>query len=323
MIILENVKKSYGHVNALDGLTMHIEDGAMYGFVGPNGSGKTTAIQMMCGLEYPDEGSVMVDDMEAGSSVRRLKRRIGYVPDHTGTYPNLRIIEYMDFFAECYDMRDQKTKRRIQNLLGMVGLQERQIQFMDSLNRGAQQKLSLARALIHDPKILILDEPTAGLDPNTRFEFRQMIANLADSGKTILISSNVLNEISELCTDIGIIDQGNMVMEGKIEDVLDQVNASNPIIISIAGSLGPALQALRQDRMVRSVSIRNNDLLITFSGSKKDESNLLKKLVEAGVPVKGFHREKGNLESLFLQLTGTREERRVTYYEAESDFSEG
>ena len=277
----------------------------------------------MCGLEYPDEGRVMVDDMEAGSNVRRLKRRIGYVPDHTGSYPNLRIIEYMDFFADCYDMRDSKTKRRIQNLLNMVGLQERQTQFMDSLNRGAQQKLSLARALIHDPKILILDEPTAGLDPNTTFEFRQIIANLADSGKTIIISSNVLNEISELCTDIGIIDQGNMVMEGKIEDVLDQVNASNPIIISIAGSLGSALSALRTDRMVRSVSIRNNDLLITYSGSKKDESNLLKRLVEAGVPVRGFHREKGNLESLFLQLTGTREERRVTYYEAESDFSEG
>lgn len=323
MISLENVKKTYGHMNALDGLNMNIEDGAMYGFVGPNGAGKTTAIQMVCGLEFPDEGKVMVDDMEAGSNVRRLKKRIGYVPDHTGNYPNLRIIEYMDFFADCYDMKDTKIKRRIQNLLDMVGLQDRQNQFMDSLNRGAQQKLSLARALIHDPKILILDEPTQGLDPGTRFEFRQIIANLADSGKTILISSNVLNEISELCTDIGIIDQGRMVMEGKIDEVLDQVNASNPVIISIAGSLTYALQVLRSDRMVRSVSIRNNDLLITYAGSQKDESNLLKKLVDMGVPVRGFHREKGNLESLFLQLTGAREERRVTYYEAESDFSEG
>ncbi|SFG39874.1 ABC transporter ATP-binding protein [Oribacterium sp. WCC10] len=323
MITLDNVKKTYGHVNALDGLTMHIEDGAMYGFVGPNGAGKSTAIQMMCGLEFPDEGIVMVDDMEAGSNVRRLKKRIGYVPDDTGSYPNLRIIEYMNFFADCYDGQETKTKRRIQMLLNMVGLQERQNQFMDSLNRGGQQKLSLARALIHDPKILILDEPTEGLDINTRFEFRQIIANLADSGKTIVISSHVLNEISELCTDIGIIDQGKMVMEGKIEDVLDQVNASNPIIISIAGNMSSALQTLRSDKQVRSVSIRNKDLLISYSGTEKDESNLLKKLVEGGVPVRGFHREKGNLESLFLQLTGAREERRVTYYEAESDFSEG
>ncbi len=320
MITLENVKKTYGHTNALDGLTMHIDDGAMYGFVGPDGAGKTTAIQMMCGLEFPDEGVVMVDDMEAGSNVRRLRKRIGYVPDYTGSYPNLRIIEYMDFFADCYDMTDAKIKRRIQRLLSMVGLADKQTQFMDSLSRGGQQKLSLARALIHDPKILILDEPTAGLDPSTRFEFRQIIANLADSGKTIIISSHILNEISELCTDIGIIDQGQLVMEGKIEDVLDQVNASNPIIISIAGNLSSALQTLRSDRMVRSVSIRNNDLLITYSGSDRDESNLLKKLIEAGVSVRGFHREKGNLESLFMQLTGEREERRVTYYEAESDF---
>lgn len=320
MITLENVKKTYGHITALDGLTMHIEDGAMYGFVGPNGAGKTTAIQMMCGLEFPDEGVVMVDDMEAGSNVRRLRKRIGYVPDFTGSYPNLRIIEYMEFFADCYDMKDAKIKRRIQRLLNMVDLADKQNQFMDSLSRGGQQKLSLARALIHDPKILILDEPTSGLDPNTRFEFRQIIANLADSGKTIIISSHILNEISELCTDIGIIDQGQLVMEGKIEDVLDQVNASNPIIISIAGNLSSALQTLRGDMLVRSVSIRNNDLLITYAGTARDESELLKKLIESGVAVRGFHREKGNLESLFLQLTGEREERRVTFYEAESDF---
>ena len=320
MISLENVKKTYGHINALDGLTMHIEDGAMYGFVGPNGAGKTTAIQIMCGLDFPDQGVVMVDDMEAGSNVRRLKRRIGYVPDYTGSYPNLRIIEYMDFFAECYDMNEPKIKRRIQKLLNMVGLADRQNQYMDSLSRGGQQKLSLARALIHDPKILILDEPTAGLDPNTRFEFRQIIANLADSGKTIVISSHILNEISELCTDIGIIDQGKIVMEGKIEDVLDQVNASNLIIISVSGNLSSALTTLRADKMVKSVSIRNKDLLITYGGSDRDEAQLLKRLVEAGVNIKGFHREKGNLESLFLQLTGAREERRVTYYEAESDF---
>lgn len=320
MITLENVKKTYGHVTALDGLTMHIEDGAMYGFVGPNGAGKTTAIQMMCGLEFPDEGMIMVDDMEAGSNVRRLRKRIGYVPDYTGSYPNLRIIEYMEFFADCYDIKDAKIKRRIQRLLNMVDLADKQNQFMDTLSRGGQQKLSLARALIHDPKILILDEPTSGLDPNTRFEFRQIIANLADSGKTIIISSHILNEISELCTDIGIVDQGQLVMEGKIEDVLDQVNASNPIIISIAGNLSSALQTLRSDSLVRSVSIRNNDLLITYAGTPGDESLLLKNLIEAGVAVRGFHREKGNLESLFMQLTGEREERRVTFYEAESDF---
>ena len=168
-----------------------------------------------------------------------------------------------------------------------------------------------------------MDEPTADLDPATRFEFRQILASLADSEKTILISSRTLTEISDLCTDIGILDRGRLVMEGKIHEVLDRVDASNPIIISIAGNLSSAMQTLKHDRLVKSISIRDKNLLITYAGSQKEESALLRRLIEAGVPVRGFHREKGDLESLFLQLTGAREERRVTYYEAESDFPEG
>ena len=318
MISFGNVKKSYGHVTALDGLTMHVEDGALYALVGPNGAGKTTALRMLLGLVYPDSGQVLIDDMEAGADVRRLKRRIGYVPDRIGAYPNLRISEYMEFFADCYDLSGVKTKRQIQMLLDLVGLRDRQGQYM-----GMQQKLSLARALIHDPKILVMDEPTVDLDPATRFEFRQILASLADSGKTILTSSRTLTEISDLCTDIGILDRGRLVMEGKIHEVLDRVDASNPIIISIAGNLSPAMQTLKHDRLVKSISIRDKNLLITYAGTQKDESALLRRLIEAGVPVRGFHREKGDLESLFLQLTGAREERRVTYYEAESDFPEG
>lgn len=323
MISFENVTKNYGHVTALDGLTMHVEDGALYALVGPNGAGKTTALRMLLGLVYPDSGQVLIDDMEAGADVRRLKRRIGYVPDRIGAYPNLRVSEYMDFFADCYDLSGVKMKRQIQMLLDLVGLRDRQGQYMDSLSRGMQQKLSLARALIHDPKILVMDEPTADLDPATRFEFRQILASLADSGKTILISSRTLTEISDLCTDIGILDRGRLVMEGRIHEVLDRVDASNPIIISIAGNLSSAMQTLKHDRLVRSISIRDKNLLITYAGTQKDESALLRRLIEAGVPVRGFHREKGDLESLFLQLTGAREERRVTYYEAESDFPEG
>ena len=150
---------------------------------------------------------------------------------------------------------------------------------MDSLSRGMQQKLSLARALIHDPKILVMDEPTADLDPATRFEFRQILASLADSGKTILTSSRTLTEISDLCTDIGILDRGRLVMEGKIHEVLDRVDASNPIIISIAGNLSSAMQTLKHDRLVKSISIRDKNLLITYAGTQKDESALLRRLI--------------------------------------------
>lgn len=323
MISIQNITKSYGHVTALDGLSLQVEDGALYALVGPNGAGKTTLFRILLGLLYPDRGTVTIDGMEAGADIRRLKRRIGYVPDRIGMYPNLRVSEYMDFFADCYDLSGAKAKRQIQMLLDLVGLRNRQTQYMDTLSRGMQQKLSLARALIHDPKILILDEPIADLDPATRVEFREIIAELADAGKTMLISSRMLTEISELCTDIGILNHGKLVMEGKLHDVLDRVDASNPIIIRIAGNMSSAMQTLKKDAKVRSISIRDQQLLITYTGSPKDESALLRRLIEAGVPVQGFHREKGDLEALFLQLTGAREERRVSYYEAESDFSEG
>lgn len=323
MISIQNITKSYGHVTALDGLSLQVEDGALYALVGPNGAGKTTLFRILLGLLYPDRGTVTIDGMEAGADIRRLKRRIGYVPDRIGMYPNLRVSEYMDFFADCYDLSGAKAKRQIQMLLDLVGLRDRQTQYMDTLSRGMQQKLSLARALIHDPKILILDEPIADLDPATRVEFREIIAELADAGKTMLVSSRMLTEISELCTDIGILNHGKLVMEGKLHDVLDRVDASNPIIIRIAGNMSSAMQTLKKDAKVRSISIRDQQLLITYTGSPKEESALLRRLIEAGVPVQGFHREKGDLEALFLQLTGAREERRVSYYEAESDFSEG
>lgn len=323
MLRFDHVTKQYGHVLALDDLSMQVPDGAIYGFVGPNGAGKTTAIRLMCGLDFPDQGVVSIDDMEAGSVVRRMKRRFGYVPDVLGSYPNLRVQEYMDFFASCYELSGPKVKRRIQMLLDLVGLEDRQNQFMDSLSCGMQQKLSLARALIHDPKLLILDEPTAGLDPTTREEFRQIMLELAEAGKTILISSHILTDIAELCTDIGIIDHGHMVMEGRLQEVLKEVNASNPITISVAGAVSKAMETLKADGKVRSISIRNRDILITYVGSAEEEAALLRRLIMANVPVRSFHREKGNLESLFLQLTGAREERRVTYYEAESDLQEG
>ncbi len=319
MIQVKDIKKNYGQLMALDGLSMTIPNDSCYGFVGPNGAGKTTTIQILLGLLYPEEGTVLIDDMEAGSHVRRLKKRIGYVPDYMGIYPNIRVGEYMDFFASCYDLYGARTHRRIEMLLDMVGMKGRERQMVDTLSRGMQQKLSLARALIHDPKILILDEPTAGLDPGTRYEYKRMITELQDDGKTILISSHILTDISEICTDVGIIDQGKMVMEGRLSDVLKKVNSSSPIIISIEGSLTGAMSVLKEDRHVRSISIRAQEILISYDGSPEEETALLATLIKGGIPVRSFHREKGNLEALFMQLTGLREERTVINYDTGAD----
>ncbi len=319
MIKVEQVVKKYGGVTALDGLSLSVPEQSTYGLVGPNGAGKTTLIRMIMGLLYPDSGSIMINDLEAGSQVRRLIRRIGYVPDNPASYPRMKLSEYMDFFAACYDLTDIKTRRRIQMLLEMVGLQNRQDQYVETLSPSMMQKLSLARALIHDPKILILDEPMRNMDAPSKYEYRQILGELSDSEKTILISSHVLMDIAEICTDIGIVDHGKKIMEGKLQDVLDEVNSSNPITISVEGNLAQAMRTLKADKKVRSISIHNRDILISYGGTEEDETVLLKEMVTAGIPVRSFHREKGNLEALFMQLTGERKERRLTSYEAESD----
>ncbi len=181
-----------------------------------------------------------------------------------------------------------------------------------------KQRLCLARALIHDPQILILDEPTSGLDPRTRVEFKEILEDLKFAGKTILISSHVLSELSEMCTDIGIIDQGRMILEGNIQDILSRVNASNPLVISVYSNMEKALSILKSHPCVRTISMREKDICVRFTGDAQDEAILLQQLIDSDVLVNGFTREKGSLETVFMQLTDHEEERVVTSYEAES-----
>ena len=316
MIRVDGVKKFYGHFCALDYLSLKISDGSLFGFVGPNGAGKTTAIKIMTGIIYPDEGSVTIDDMRPEDDLIRYKSMIGYVPDAFGIYNNLKVSEYMEFFAACLGLQGMDARKKTEQLLEYVDLSDRADFYVEALSRGMKQKLALARALINDPPILIMDEPTSGLDPRTRYEFKQMVGELSDRGKTIIISSHILSDISELCTDIAIIDQGSVVMSGRLMDVMKLVTAENPIIITMAGKIMQAIKFLREDDTVKSIAIKGNDIMVNFAGSSKDEAGLLKRLVDAGLPVRSFSREKGSLESIFMQLTGHGEEHTVLSYDA-------
>ena len=233
MLTVRNLHKIYGKYHALSGLDMNVGDGALYGFVGPNGAGKTTTLKIMTGLLGAEEGSVTINGKDALRDLGELKGMIGYVPDFFGVYDNLTVAEYMSFFASCYQLDGLMARKRYTALLEQVGLEDKLDFYVDGLSRGMKQRLCLARALIHDPAILILDEPTSGLDPRTRFEFKEILSELRSTGKTIIISSHVLSELSEMCTDIGIIDQGRMVLEGNITAILSRVNASNPLVISV------------------------------------------------------------------------------------------
>ena len=236
----------------ISGLDMMVETGALYGFVGPNGAGKTTTIKIMTGLLEAEEGRITINGMDARSDLGKLKAMIGYVPDFFGVYDNLTVSEYMEFFAACHHINGLVARKRYTALLEQVGLEDKLDFFVDGLSRGMKQRLCLARALIHDPAILVLDEPTSGLDPRTRFEFREILKELQESGKTIVISSHVLSELSELCTDIGIIDQGRMVLEGNIDDILSRVNTSNPLVISCLLYTSPSPRDYAASRMPSS-----------------------------------------------------------------------
>ena len=320
MLKLENISKFYGHFCALDDLSINIDDGALYGFIGPNGAGKTTAIKIMTGIMYPDEGEVTLNGMRMEDEPEQYKSLIGYVPDAFGIYHNIKVREYMQFFAACCGKDGMEADKTADRLLEYVELDNRRDYYVEALSKGMKQKLALARALINDPPMLIMDEPTTGLDPRTRFEFKQILGELSDNGKTILISSHILNDISELCTDIGIIDHGSIVVSGRLPKVMQLVSSENPIIISVSGKITQAIQFLKKDTAVRSLTVKGSDIMINFDGGKRAEAELLKRLIEAEIPVRSFSREKGSLESIFMQLTGHGEEHVIDSYEAaESD----
>lgn len=315
MLKIENLKKAYGKVSALDGLNMNIGESSLYGFVGPNGAGKTSTIKIITGLLLPGSGTVTVNGVDAVREPEKLKESIGYVPDFFGVYGNLRVSEYMEFFASCYGLDGLKARKRYMELLGQVGLDEKVDFYVDGLSRGMKQKLCLARALIHNPSLLIMDEPTSGLDPRTRYEFKEILKDLREQGKTVLISSHILSELSEICTDIGIIEQGKIVLEGNMEEILSRINTSNPLIISVFGNRETAMAILKSHPLVETITVREEDIVVGFAGDKQDEANLLVQLVDADVLVYGFVRERGNLESVFMQITDHEEDEVVLIHE--------
>ena len=319
------LKKYYGAkpniTRALDGVTLSIEKGEFVAIVGTSGSGKSTLLNMIGGLDVPTSGKVIVDGRELSTlkdeqlTIFR-RRKIGFIFQNYNLVPVLNVYENIVLPVELDG--NKVDKKFMKEVVQMLGLEDKLDFYVDGLSRGMKQRLCLARALIHDPQILILDEPTSGLDPRTRVEFKEILEDLKFAGKTILISSHVLSELSEMCTDIGIIDQGRMILEGNIQDILSRVNASNPLVISVYSNMEKALSILKSHPCVRTISMREKDICVRFTGDAQDEAILLQQLIDSDVLVNGFTREKGSLETVFMQLTDHEEERVVTSYEAES-----
>ena len=319
MLKIQNLRKTFGNYHALDGLDMEIEAGALYGFVGPNGAGKTTTIKIVSGLLLPDKGTVEIDGIDALAYPRQMREKIGYVPDYFGVYDNLKVWEYREVFSSCYGLEGLTARKRSLTLLDQVGLGDKEGFDVDGLSRGMKQRLCLARALLHNPALLVLDEPAAGLDPRTRLEFRETIRELNQQGTTILLSSHLLSDLTELCTDIGIVDAGKMLLTGSVEEIIEKIHTSKPVILSIYKNMETALKLLKEHPMVRSISVKDAEILVQFAGSGRQESGLLTELIQAGVQVRGFMREPGSLEAVFMQLTSHEEERVVLSYDADRE----
>ena len=303
MLKVEGLKKKYGKHVALSGLDMNVKKGAVYGLVGPNGAGKTTAIRLITGLSSVDEGKIIINGIDARKNSLKIKETIGYVPDNCGSYFNMSVSEYMEFFAAGFGITGVRAAEKNFKLLEQVGLEDKADFLADTLSRGMQQRLSLARALIHNPEFIIMDEPTSGLDPRNSFEFKRLVKELKESGKTVLISSHLLSELSEICTDIAVIENGKMVAEGGLAQILGRIEHSNPIKIVVLGAISSAMAVFKENSGVKTVSRNDNTFMIKFEGGKLEEARLLYELIEMEVPVCEFVRETGSLESFFIQIT--------------------
>ncbi len=309
MLYVDKLYKSYGKHMAVKGLSLHVPKGDLFGFVGPNGAGKTTTIRIICGLLQADSGRVVIDGKEMKTDPMGIKRSIGYVPDFFGVYDNFKVSEYMQFYGSLYGISQKDCERLTTDLLQIVNLSDKREEYVDSLSRGMKQRLCVARALLHDPALLILDEPSSGLDPRARVEMKELLMNLRDMGKTIIISSHILSELSQMCTAIGIMDQGNLVAVGKIEDLLQTGKELETVVLELSKeNMEHATLILQQMTEITVKSIMENRIEITFPGDEAKMNQYLMEMMKQGVILSGFYRQKEDLETKFMQLTGAIEE---------------
>lgn len=310
MLQIDHLYKYYGKFQAVNDLTLHIPKGDLFGFVGPNGAGKTTTIRMVCGLMMPSGGSIKINGVDALSRRKEIRKQIGYVPDFFGVYDNLKVKEYMDFYGSMYRMTTKEITRLSDDLLELVNLADKKEVFVDTLSRGMKQRLCVARALLHNPVLLVLDEPNSGLDPRARVEMKELLLNLRDMGKTIVISSHILSELSEMCNSIGIMDHGKLVAAGEIEDVMEGVFGSNQLIITLEEGKETAVRIANEHAKVKVNSVGENEIRLSHTMSKQEIAKLIGQMIAQDVVVTGFHKQEGDLETLFMRVTENDEEQK-------------
>jgi ABC-2 type transport system ATP-binding protein len=305
MLEVKELNKSYGSLKAVQNVSFSLKPGDIFGFIGSNGAGKTTTIRILATLLEPSSGTAVLNGADVLQNPMEVRRQIGYMPDFFGLYDDIKVWEYLDFFAAIYRIPKNQRHEVIDNVLELTDLTAKRHAFVQSLSRGMQQRLCLARCLIHDPALLLLDEPASGLDPRARAELKELILELARMGKMIIVSSHILPELSDFCNMVGVIEQGRMVRWGPIRDVIRSLQPAREMVLELVSGADRAVTLLQGRPGICSVAEKGDGrgVIVAFDGTEEQQAAILSVLVLEGLKVLSFREDIKNLEHVFLNLT--------------------
>lgn len=302
MLEVKNLHKTFGGFTAVQGISFTLNPGDIFGFIGSNGAGKTTTIRMLATLLEPTSGTASLFGVDILENPMQIRRMIGYMPDFFGLYDDVKVWEYLDFFASIYGV--QKRDKVIDEVLELTDLSVKKHSFVQSLSRGMQQRLCLARCLVHDPKLLLLDEPASGLDPRARAELKELIAELGRMGKIVIVSSHILPELSDFCNTVGIIERGNLLAFGDVASVVKSIRPTKIVRVQCISNLQSLESFVSKATNVQKCEpFGDNELLVELLGDDEEQARFLKEIVDAGHQVINFREDQANLEDVFLKLT--------------------
>jgi len=304
MIELRNLHRYFGATRAVDDVSFCVRRGQVFGYIGPNGAGKTTSMRILATLDLPTAGDALVDGFSVIDDPDRVRRRLGFMPDYFGTYANVNVWEYLDFFARAYQLDRRKRGEAIERVMDFTGLQVLADKPIDALSKGMKQRLCLGRALIHDPAVLVLDEPAAGLDPRARIELRELIRALAADGKAILISSHILTELAEICDVVGILERGRLLAVGTVEEIQQQGRRPQSMVqVRLLDDASALAQWLGMQPHVGQLRANGNAVSFQYAGDQPAQAALLRSMIEGDFRVVAFGAQRQTLEDVFMQVT--------------------
>ncbi len=303
MIEIRGLTKKYGELFAIKDIHLELAKGDVFGFIGPNGAGKTTTMRILATLLNPTWGEAYVAGHSIYTQPKEIRRLIGYMPDFFGVYDDMKVIEYLEFFAAAYRIRGPERRKICEGVLELVDLTYKREALVTSLSRGMTQRLGLARVLLHDPQVLLLDEPASGLDPRARIEIRGLLKELRSMGKTIMVSSHILPELADICNKIGIIEKGELIVNADVDSVMKQVRQQMVLKIRVAGDMQAALDLIQQQPIVESAELGPKDITVTLVPDVTDPGDLAAALIASGHRLTMLKEDEINLETAFMTLT--------------------